>query len=61
MLHDHNNRSDAGYYGHVAFVERVNSNGSILVSEMNFSASPGTSIRYPSLAAALSQLLAFHQ
>ena len=34
-------QSDAGYYGHVAFVERVNSNGSILVSEMNFSASPG--------------------
>ena len=29
-------QSDAGYYGHVAFVERVNSNGSILVSEMNF-------------------------
>ncbi|WP_145465291.1 LysM peptidoglycan-binding domain-containing protein [Staphylococcus haemolyticus] len=34
-------QSDAGYYGHVAFVERANSNGSILVSEMNFSASPG--------------------
>ncbi|UDI79166.1 LysM peptidoglycan-binding domain-containing protein [Staphylococcus taiwanensis] len=34
-------QSSAGYYGHVAFVERVNSNGSILVSEMNFSASPG--------------------
>ncbi|MGW9856945.1 N-acetylmuramoyl-L-alanine amidase [Staphylococcus hominis] len=34
-------QSDAGYYGHVAFVERVNSNGSVLVSEMNFSASPG--------------------
>ena len=34
-------QSDAGYYGHVAFVERVNSNGSILVSEMNFSAGPG--------------------
>lgn len=34
-------QSDAGYYGHVAFVERVNSNGSLLVSEMNFSAGPG--------------------
>ncbi|PNZ67477.1 LysM peptidoglycan-binding domain-containing protein [Staphylococcus croceilyticus] len=34
-------QSDAGYYGHVAFVERVNSDGSILVSEMNYSASPG--------------------
>ncbi|MCE5090800.1 LysM peptidoglycan-binding domain-containing protein [Staphylococcus devriesei] len=34
-------QSDAGYYGHVAFVERINSNGSILVSEMNFSAGPG--------------------
>ncbi|PTI69100.1 LysM peptidoglycan-binding domain-containing protein [Staphylococcus succinus] len=34
-------QSDAGYYGHVAFVESVNSNGSITVSEMNYSASPG--------------------
>lgn len=25
-----------GYYGHVAVVERINRNGSILVSEMNF-------------------------
>ena len=33
-------QTDAGYYGHVAFVERVNS-GSILVSEMNWSAAPG--------------------
>ena len=29
-------QTDAGYYGHVAFVERVNSDGSILVSEMNW-------------------------
>lgn len=28
--------SKAGYYGHVAVVERVNKNGSYLVSEMNF-------------------------
>lgn len=28
--------SQAGYYGHVAVVERVNKNGSYLVSEMNF-------------------------
>ena len=34
-------QTDAGYYGHVAFVERVNSDGSILVSEMNWSAAPG--------------------
>ena len=34
-------QSDAGYYGHVAFVERVNGDGSILVSEMNYSAAPG--------------------
>nr|WP_263315021.1 LysM peptidoglycan-binding domain-containing protein [Mammaliicoccus sp. Marseille-Q6498] len=34
-------QSSAGYYGHVSFVERINSNGSILVSEMNFSAGPG--------------------
>ncbi|MEQ6002346.1 LysM peptidoglycan-binding domain-containing protein [Staphylococcus saccharolyticus] len=34
-------QTDAGYYGHVAFVERINSNGSILVSEMNWSAAPG--------------------
>jgi surface antigen len=31
----------SGYYGHVAFVEQVNSDGSILVSEMNWAASPG--------------------
>ncbi|MBF0813849.1 LysM peptidoglycan-binding domain-containing protein [Staphylococcus xylosus] len=35
-------QSDLGYYGHVAFVESVNSNGSITVSEMNYSAAPGT-------------------
>ncbi|SNV60908.1 autolysin (N-acetylmuramoyl-L-alanine amidase [Staphylococcus simiae] len=34
-------QTDAGYYGHVMFVERVNSDGSILVSEMNYSAAPG--------------------
>ncbi|WP_426427552.1 LysM peptidoglycan-binding domain-containing protein [Staphylococcus equorum] len=34
-------QSDQGYYGHVAFVESVNSNGSITISEMNYSASPG--------------------
>ena len=28
-------------YGHVAFVESVNANGSITISEMNYSASPG--------------------
>lgn len=34
-------QSDMGYLGHVAFVERVNSDGSIVVSEMNYSAAPG--------------------
>ncbi len=34
-------QSDMGYYGHVAFVESVNANGSITISEMNYSASPG--------------------
>lgn len=34
-------QSSTGYYGHVSFVERINSNGSIQVSEMNFSSSPG--------------------
>ncbi|REH75164.1 LysM peptidoglycan-binding domain-containing protein [Staphylococcus felis] len=34
-------QSDLGYLGHVAFVERVNYDGSILVSEMNYSAGPG--------------------
>ena len=34
-------QTDVGYYGHVMFVERVNSDGSILVSEMNYSAAPG--------------------
>ena len=34
-------QTDAGYYGHVAFVERVNSDGSVYVSEMNYSAAPG--------------------
>lgn len=37
-------QSDAGYYGHVAFVERVNSSGSILVSEMNYSAGDRKSV-----------------
>ncbi|KRG10968.1 LysM peptidoglycan-binding domain-containing protein [Staphylococcus sp. NAM3COL9] len=34
-------QSDQGYYGHVAFVESINSNGSITISEMNYGASPG--------------------
>ncbi|GGI41137.1 LysM peptidoglycan-binding domain-containing protein [Mammaliicoccus stepanovicii] len=34
-------QSTAGYYGHVSFVERINSDGSIQVSEMNFASSPG--------------------
>ena len=34
-------QSDLGYYGHVSYVERVNPDGSILVSEMNFTAGPG--------------------
>ena len=34
-------QTDAGYYGHVAFVERVNSDGSVYVSEVNYSAAPG--------------------
>ncbi|MCU5746986.1 LysM peptidoglycan-binding domain-containing protein [Staphylococcus sp. SQ8-PEA] len=34
-------QSDLGYYGHVAFVERINGDGSLLVSEMNYSAAPG--------------------
>lgn len=34
-------QSDAGYFGHVAFVERINGDGSVLVSEMNFTGNPG--------------------
>lgn len=34
----HNNTSIAGGYGHVAFVEKVNEDGSILVSDMNYGA-----------------------
>ncbi|UXR69534.1 MULTISPECIES: LysM peptidoglycan-binding domain-containing protein [unclassified Staphylococcus] len=34
-------QSDLGYYGHVAYVERINGDGSVLVSEMNYSAGPG--------------------
>ncbi|ADV04647.1 LysM peptidoglycan-binding domain-containing protein [Staphylococcus pseudintermedius] len=34
-------QSDLGYYGHVSYVERINADGSILVSEMNFTAAPG--------------------
>ncbi|UBH08451.1 LysM peptidoglycan-binding domain-containing protein [Macrococcus armenti] len=30
-----------GYYGHVAFVERVNADGTVLVSEMNYATAPG--------------------
>lgn len=30
-----------GVYGHVAFIERVNGDGSVLVSEMNYWTSPG--------------------
>jgi surface antigen len=30
------NTTTQGYYGHVAYVESVNSNGSVRVSEMNY-------------------------
>lgn len=43
-------QSSAGYYGHVSFVERINSNGSIQVSEMNFASSPGV-LTYRTIAA----------
>ena len=33
-------QSTAGYYGHVAYVERVNPDGSILISEMNYTYGP---------------------
>ncbi|KIX90905.1 N-acetylmuramoyl-L-alanine amidase [Staphylococcus microti] len=34
-------QSDLGYYGHVAYVERINADGSLLVSEMNFNGGVG--------------------
>ncbi|MCQ9278577.1 LysM peptidoglycan-binding domain-containing protein [Staphylococcus borealis] len=33
-------QSTTGYYGHVAYVERVNADGSILISEMNYANGP---------------------
>lgn len=33
-------QTTTGYYGHVAYVERVNADGSILVSEMNYANGP---------------------
>lgn len=33
-------QSSAGTYGHVAYVESVNDDGSITVSEMNYSGGP---------------------
>lgn len=33
-------QSTSGYYGHVAYVERVNADGSILISEMNYANGP---------------------
>ena len=38
-------QSDAGYYGHVAFVERVNSNGSILVGILTYRTIPAYQVR----------------
>ncbi len=35
-------QTDSGYAGHVGVVERVNPDGSILVSEMNYHGGPGT-------------------
>ncbi|UXS36763.1 LysM peptidoglycan-binding domain-containing protein [Staphylococcus delphini] len=43
-------QSDLGYYGHVSYVERINPDGSILVSEMNFTAAPGI-LTYRTVAA----------
>ena len=33
-------QTTTGYYGHVAYVERVNADGSILISEMNYANGP---------------------
>src|SRR5699024_6085618 len=45
-------QSSAGYYGHVSFVERINNDGSIQVSEMNFTSSPGV-LTYRTVPASL--------
>ena len=34
-------QTSQGYYGHVAYVESVGSNGSVTVSEMNYGHGPG--------------------
>ena len=39
-------QSNAGYYGHVAVVERVYSNGSIKVSEYNYNRPSAYGTRY---------------
>ncbi|MBI5973986.1 LysM peptidoglycan-binding domain-containing protein [Staphylococcus canis] len=41
-----------GPVGHVAYVERVNGDGSILISEMNYSAPPGT-VTYRTIPASM--------
>ena len=33
-------QTTTGYYGRVAYVERVNADGSILISEMNYANGP---------------------
>ncbi len=35
-------QTDAGYYGHVAVVEKINADGTIVISEMNYHGGPGT-------------------
>ena len=45
-------QSTAGYYGHVAIVERVYSSGKILVSEYNYNRPLAYSTRYISASAA---------
>ena len=48
-----------GAYGHVAYVESVNSNGSVRVSEMNYGYGPGVVTHVQSQLAKLLVITSF--
>ena len=53
-------QSSSGWYGHVGYVESVNSDGSIVASEMNYDYQPFRAIQYTIPAASAASLWYIH-
>ena len=53
-------QTSQGAFGHVAYVENVNNDGSVKVSEMNYNGGPGVVSTLQSQQAKLALITTFH-